>query len=153
MAKPTTTHKLRALMIGASAGAPFSLIDDTLKWVLLDTAFVPDQAMEFASEIAANEISGTGYASGFGGSGRKTVAGAALITRASGVPAFDCDDPTWAGLDAGQPGWAAQVKPVTSDADSPVLCFIKLTTEPTDGTDFQVHVPADGVFGLEDVTP
>ena len=153
MSKPLTTNKLRTLLLEASAGTPFSLLDDTLKWILLDTAYVPDVAHDFVDDVAANEVSGTGYASGFAGSGRKTVASKDVIFDGTGVPAFDAADPTWTGADFGQPGWLGFWKPGTSDADSPFLGVIKLTTEPTDGTDFSVHIPAAGLFPLKDVTP
>ena len=151
--RPLTTNKLRTLLLSASAAAPFSLIDDTLEWILLDTAYVPDQAHDFVNDVAANEISGTGYAAGFGGSGRKTVASKAIVFDADGVPSFDAADPTWTGLDAGQPGWLALTKRGTSNSDSPFLGAIRLTTEVTDGTDFSVHLPEAGVFPLQDSTP
>jgi hypothetical protein len=105
-----------------------NLTTATLKVMLLDTGYVPDPDHEFVASLAANELSGTGYTAGFGGAGRKTLAGKTFTKDDTLDEArFDATDPTWAGADFGTVGCAAIINEVTSNADSPVLALLPVS--------------------------
>ena len=146
-----TTDKLRELLLKAAAASPaLNLTSDTIKIMLLDSSYVPDKGHAFVSAISGHEISGTGYASGFSGSGRKTLGSKAItVDGTNHVVFFDAADVTWTGLNAGTVGFAAAIKEVTSDADSPVFAVIDLIPDvPTAGNDYTIQWPANGLFNL-----
>ena len=148
-----TTNKLRELLLKASGSTPFSLLDDGIRFILIDTSYVPDKTHAFVDSITggtSKEIAGTGYSGGYGGTGRKLIGSKAVIARGDGTPALDCADPTWTGANFGTPGFLGVFKPNTSDADSPLLLVVALTSAATDGSDFTVQIPADGLLGLGD---
>ena len=49
-------------------------LSDTIKLMLVNASYVYNAAHAHVSDVVANELSGTGYTGGFGGSGRKTLA-------------------------------------------------------------------------------
>lgn len=107
----------------------FNLTSGVVKVMLLNTAYVPDPDHEFVSSLSAFEMSGTGYVGGFGGSGRKTLAGKAFAKDDTlNCATMDATDPTWAGADFGTAGFMAIVQEVTNNGDSPVLAILDLGT-------------------------
>lgn len=130
------------------------LLTDTLKLVLLNSAFTPSKDHQYISDISANEISTTNYVGGFAGAGRKTVAGKAVVKDGGAhVVYFDCNDSTWTALgpSSGGPtvGCIALVKEVTNDAASPVIAEIDVSPDiGVNGGDYLWTVAADGVFKI-----
>lgn len=126
------------------------LLTDTLKVVLLGSGYTPNKDHEFISDLGANELTGTGYTSGFAGSGRKTLASKAVTKdNSADIAYFDANDLTWTAINAGTAAYAAIVKEVTSDADSPVLAIIDLSPDiATNGGDLTVQWAATGLFKL-----
>lgn len=107
--------------------ASVNLTTDTIKVMILDVAYVIDPDHEFVAAIVSHEVSGTGYTAGFGGGGRKTLAGKTFTKDDTLDEArFDATDPVWAGADFGSAGFLALIKEVTNNGDSPVLGFIDL---------------------------
>jgi hypothetical protein len=142
MASHWTNGGLKRILDGTR-----NLSTATVKVMLLGTAYVPNKDHEFVSDIVANEISGTGYVGGFGGSGRKALANKTFTKDdALDEARFDADNPTWPGADFGTVGYAALVIEDTNDASSPVLaildCEDKLTSGGTLTLDF-------GAFALK----
>lgn len=124
------------------------LLSSTIKAVLLNNSYVPDKDHEFISDVVASEISGTGYASGFSGSGRKTLASKTL-TKDNSIDRviFDAADIAWTGLDAGTVAFIALCVEVTNDAASPVIAVIELSAPIlTNGSTFTWQIPATGIF-------
>lgn len=122
------------------------VLADTIKVMILDTAYVPNPDHEFIGDVVANEVAGTGYTGGFGGSGRKTLAGKTLTKDTTlDEVRFDATDPVWAGADFGTAGFAALVKEVTNDADSPVLAVLDLGAVLTTGGSLTIEF---GTFAL-----
>jgi len=62
-----------------------------LKAMLLNSGYVPNAAHNRIADVAANEISGTGYTAG-----GQTLTGVAL-TESSGTTTLDANDPQWPG--------------------------------------------------------
>lgn len=105
----------------------YNLTSATVKVMLLNTAYVADPDHEFVSSLSAFEMSGTGYTAGFGGAGRKTLAGKTFAKNDSlNQATFDATDPVWAGADFGTAGFAAVIIEVTTNGDSPVFFIMSL---------------------------
>lgn len=147
-----TTNLFRKLLLNASAANPFSLVDDTIKILLIDPSYVFDPDHDFVSSItggSTKELSGTGYTAGFGGSGRKTLASKTVTQdNATDRSFFDAADLTWVGLNAGTVGAFGLWKPVTADGDSPLLAVGDLTDYLSAGNDYTIQWPATGILEL-----
>jgi hypothetical protein len=152
-----TTNRLRKLLLQAASGSPaLNLLSDTIKVMLVDASYVPNPDHNFVDSItggSSKELSGTGYAAGFGGAGRKTLASKTITQDdANDLAYFDAADVTWTGLNAGTVGFAVLIKEVTSDADSPILCIVDVTPDVTTaGNDYTIQWPTGGIFNLGDV--
>ncbi len=141
-----TTNKGRTLIANGSV----DLLTDTLKVMLLSSAYTPNKDHNFISDISANELSGTGYTAGFGGSGRKTLAGKTVTQDdTNDLAVFDANDVTWTAINAGTVAYAAVVKEVTSNADSPVLAVLDVSPDvATNGGDWTLQWGALGLIKL-----
>jgi hypothetical protein len=123
MASTWTNGGLKRVLDGT-----LNLNTATLKVMLLGIAYVIDADHEFASSLTAHELNGTGYTGGFGGGGRKTLAGKAFAKDdALNCATLDVTDPVWAGADAGTVGCAAIITEITNDAASPVIALLELS--------------------------
>jgi hypothetical protein len=141
-----TTNKGRTLIANGSV----DLLTDTLKVMLLSAAYTPNKDHNFISDISANELSGTGYTAGFGGAGRKTLASKTVTQDdTNDLAIFDAADVTWTAINAGTVAYAAVVKEVTSNADSPVLAVLDVSPDvATNGGDWTLQFGALGVIKL-----
>jgi hypothetical protein len=142
-----TTNKLRTLLLNAG----IDLLSNTIKVMLVQASYTPDPDHNYVNSITAatsKEISGTGYAAGFGGSGRKTLASKTVTQDdTNDVAYFDALDVTWTAIDAGTVGFAAIIKEVTTDSDSPLLCVVDVSPDvPTNGGDYTIQWAALGIF-------
>ncbi len=114
------------------------LDSDTIK-IMLVSGYTPNSDDDFASTPASSEISVTNYASGFAGSGRKTV------SVAVGDNSTDdrCDVElnggsalTWSSLGSGATiDGAVLYHHQTSDAASRLIAYFDLTDTATNGGD------------------
>src|SRR3990167_9304082 len=87
------------------------MTSDTIKVMLLDSSFTPLTTYDYISEISSDELTGTGYVAGFGGSGRKTLASKTFtISEADGTVVFDAADVAWTTITAGTAQHAAIIK-------------------------------------------
>lgn len=144
MASIMTTKGLYMILSG-----DVDLRDDTIKVMLLNSTYTPVATANFISDISAVELSGTGYVAGFGGSGRRALAGKTLTEDdAAGVSIFDASDLAWTGITAGTAKTAAIIKEVTADADSPVLGFVGFTQQVTAGTPLLIAWSPNGIFRI-----
>lgn len=121
----------------------------THKAMLLRPTYVPDVAHGTVNLISSYEVSGTGYAGGYGGSGRKTVTSPTVTTDSAGRVVFDAADLTWSSLDAGVVGFVAIVRE-TGGADTSSVVVAILTYPVTDpaGSDLVVTWASTGLFYL-----
>lgn len=128
-----------------------NLTSVTVKALLVDPTYVFDPDHEFVSSVAGDEVSGTGYAAGFSGAGRVTLA-SKTVTRddTNNYVIFDAADVSWAGLNLGatQIGAIILWLPKTSDADSLLICYDDTGGFPvtTTGGTYQHAWPSDGIF-------
>lgn len=105
---------------------PTALAGATVKAMLVNSSYTPNKDHDYVSDgPAANELSGTGYASGFSGSGRKTLASfAATVDDTNDRVYVDATDLTWASIDAGTAAALILYINGSSDADSVLLAYI-----------------------------
>lgn len=123
------------------------LLTDTIKIVLVTSAYTPNRDHDFLSDVA--EITGvSGYTSGFGGAGRKTLASKTLaITDASDLFTFDAADVAFGALGAGATiGGGVITKEITSDAASPIIAFNGVANTPTNGASITFQFDTAGIF-------
>lgn len=129
---------------------------NTIKAMLVTSSYVPNADNDFVDDGGANdpidhELSGTGYAAGFAGSGRKTL-GSIAITEVDGSDRaeFDAANLTWAGIDAGTAAGIIIYRHLTSDLLSTLIAFIDTGGFPvvTNGGDLTITWNAAGIIHL-----
>jgi len=128
----------------------------TLKVALLKSGYTPDfDANEFASSFTAYELNvaagGTGYQAGYAGTGRKTLAGAAITQISTGAK-FDGNDVTFPtlGADLDAVYGAVLYKHETSDAASRLIAYIDFDPNfVPDGNDLTIQWNTDGILKAE----
>ena len=127
-------------------------VTDTIKVIILKSSYTPNKAHEFVSDLTpgTHEVTSTGYAGGFSGAGRKTITGKTITLDAGNNRiVFDCADLTggtaWSGI-SGADAWAyaALWKPVSSDADSPVICLLDPADLSLNGSDVNLNINPAG---------
>jgi hypothetical protein len=144
-----TSNKLRQLLLNSG----INLLTDTIKVMLVSSAYTPDKDHDFVTSItggSSKELSGTGYTAGFGGAGRKTLA-SKTVTKddTNDIAYFDAADTTWLTISAGTAAYAAVIKEVTDDTDSPILAVVDVSPDiPTNGGDYTVQWAATGIFKI-----
>lgn len=132
------------------ADGTVSLVSDTIKVILVTSAYTPDADHDFASDLT-NELSGTGYTGGFAGAGRKTLAGKAWSTdTVNNRVEFTFSAATWTAINAGSPKYAILVKEITNDAASRLIGYLDLGTVTTNGGD--LTITPDATLGALQLT-
>ena len=132
------------------------LVNNTIKVMLVTSSYVANVDHDFVDEAGANdpidhELSGTGYAAGFAGSGRKTLASKAFSQDNTGDRGeFDAANLTWTGIDAGTAAAAIVYKHNTADTDSILIAYIDSGGFPitTNSGDLTLTWNADGIVQL-----
>lgn len=132
------------------------LTSDTIKVMLVTSAYVANVDDVFVDEAGANEpideeLTGTGYAAGHGNSGRLTLANKAFSTDdANDRGEFDnTADATWTGIDAGT---AAAVivhrEGTANDTTALLIAYIDTGGFPvvTNGGDLTIQWNAEGII-------
>ena len=131
-----------------------NLATSTLKLMLVDSGYTANRDHDFVGSGAGTpggeELSGTGYAAGFGGAGRRTIANKAFSEDDVNDRAeMDCDDVTWTVINAGTAAAAILIKEGTSDADSELIAFFDSGFPvTTNGGDLTLQVNAEGLLHL-----
>lgn len=125
--------------------------NDTIKVMLVDSTYVADKdhtVSTATSGPAAKEISVTGYTSGFGGTGRKTLASKTLTNDTTNDrTVFDAADPSAWTLSTGVTiGGAVVYKHLTSDALSTAIAFLDSADTPTNGGTITLVFDTLGIF-------
>lgn len=102
-----------------------SLITDTIKLMLVGPGYAPNKAHDFIDDLVAQELSGPGYTGGFGGAGRKTIAGKAWSTDTTNHRVeFTFNGVLWVAIDAGIGAYGILVKEITNDAASRLIGYL-----------------------------
>lgn len=126
------------------------LASDTIKLILVTSSYTPDKDHDFASDLT-NELSGTGYAGGYAGSGRKTIGSKAWSTDTGNDRIeFTFGAVTWTAINAGNPKYAILVKEITDDTATRLIAYLDLGTVVTNGGD--LTITPDGTAGALQIT-
>lgn len=129
---------------------------DTMKAMLVTSSYTPNVDHDFVDDGGADdpidhELSGTGYAAGFAGSGRKTLGSIAITEDDTNDRAeFLAANLTWSGIDAGTAAGVIIYKHLTNDAASVMLAYIDTGGFPvvTNGGDLTITWNAEGIIQL-----
>lgn len=124
---------------------------NTYKVALVTASYVASTAHQYASVFSGFELSGTGYAAGFGGSGRKTLTGASVVSNDASVRAeLVGPSTTWTTISAGCAAACVILRELTSDGLSPLIAFIDTGGFPvnTNGGDFAIKFRISGTLQL-----
>jgi hypothetical protein len=109
---------------------------DTIKVMLVTSSYTPDPDHDFANDVDANEVSGTGYTGGFGGAGRKTLASKTFTTdTTNNFVKLSAAAVTWSAVNGFTPKYAVFLKEITNDAASRLLWYLDLGTVTLNGGD------------------
>ena len=119
---------------------------DTIKVALLSSAYSPNQdGHDYFDDVAANEVTGTGYTAGGAALGTKTV----TYDAATNTVKFDAADVTWAGSTI-----TARYAVVYDDSGATagqkaLIAYFDFTTDRASSNgEFTVRWGADGVFSV-----
>lgn len=135
------------------------MLVDTIKVGLSTSTHVPNRDNDFLDESGADdfvdgELSGTGYTSGFGGSGRKTLGSKTIVVdKANDRAEFDAADVTWTAISAGTAAQITLLKEITNDAASLTIANVDSGGFPivTNGGDLTIQWNAEGIIQLSTV--
>lgn len=120
---------------------------NTVKVLLVSASYTYAATHNFVSDVSAYELSGTNYASGFSGSGRKTLASKTATENDGSTRAeLDCADLTWSSINAGTIGGLVVYLNGTSDADSALIAFLDPTDVVTNGGDVVFTIATAGLI-------
>lgn len=137
--------------------ASIDWLNDVIKAMLVTSSYTPNADDTFIDAGGANdpidhELSGTGYAAGFAGAGRKTLSAKAVNQDDANDRAEfdDTADLTWTGIDAGTAAGVLIYKHITSDALSIPIAWIDTGGWPvvTNGGDLTIQWNAEGIIQL-----
>lgn len=130
-------------------GGSVILLTDTLKLMLVGASAPFDPDHNFVSDLVSHEVSGTGYAGGFGGSGRKALTSRTLTEDDSNDRVtFTATNVTWTSINVGVVAAAILFKEVSSDSDSPVLVFVDFPNLTTGGGDLTLQWDPGGMLSF-----
>ena len=136
--------------------------DGTIKVMLVTSAYTANKGHAYvdAGSGAASarpgqcEVTGTGYAGGWAGSGRKPIDNAGCTYTAqddtNDLAKLDADDIVWTGINVGAVSAAIIYKSITSDAASYLIAYVDDGGFPktTDGGNLTITWAAGGVLTL-----
>lgn len=129
-------------------GGSVDFAADTIKVALVSSAYSFDKDHASMTTPAASEISVTGYASGFAGAGRKTLASKTTTKDTTNDRiVYDAADPSAWTLATGDTvnGVIIQKKGSASDATAIPLWFLDVTDFPTNGGTFTLTFSTEGI--------
>jgi hypothetical protein len=129
---------------------------DVIKAMLVTSSYVANVDNDFVDDAGANdpidhELSGTGYAAGFAGAGRKTLGSIAITEDDTNDTAeFNAANLTWTGIDAGTAAAVIIYRHLTSDALSTMIAYIDTGGFPvvTNSGDLTITWNAEGIIQL-----
>lgn len=149
------TGKLRCW---AGATGEIDLVNDAaVKMVAHEDVTGADTDDEFIGDYiaTATEVTSTGYTGGWGGAGRKALAGKALaVDQGNDRAEFDCTNITWSSISqAAAETWVgfSLIKEITNDAASPAVCLIDTASGiplTPNGSDITLTIDAEGLLHI-----
>lgn len=130
------------------SGGSVNYTADDIEVILVKSGYAANKD-DTNTVLAAAEISGvTGYVGGFGGAGRKLLAGKSKTKdNANDRIVYDAADPSAWTLGAGDTVGGAIIakKGAANDTTAVLLFFLDFTDVPTNGSTFTLQFHADGI--------
>lgn len=125
-----------------------SWTSSTFKVMLVGSGYTPSASHQYVVSASANEISGTGYTSGFNASGRKTLTGNSVSVDGTlnRVYMVSSASISWSGINAGTVEGVLVIKENTSDADSLLVVYLDTATYVSSGNTLQLQWDSSGLF-------
>lgn len=123
------------------------LSTDTIKAMLVTSAYTPARSDTAVSTASAAELSGTGYTPGFGSTSRKTLSSKVFTQDdPNNRGTFSAASLTWTGINAGTIAGLVLIKEITNDASSLLIAYIDSTQFPlvTNGGDVTINPSSAG---------
>ena len=115
----------------------------TVKMVLLDASYTPDPDHNFADDIVAHELSGTGY------SRQALTTKAVTQDDTNDLAKFTSDDVVFTGINAGTIGYTAFIRDRGgADSANELLVVTDPSDLTTNGGNVAAHCPTNGWFYL-----
>jgi len=135
------------------ADGTIDLLTDTIKVMLVSSGYSADDAHDYVSDgPGANELSGTGYVTGYEGAGRKTLASKTVVEDDTNNRAeFNAAPVTWTSIDAGTAAACILIRerPSTGDTMSELIAYIDSGFPVvTNGGDFTITWNTEGILQL-----
>ncbi|HHL39621.1 MAG TPA: hypothetical protein ENJ37_03875 [Deltaproteobacteria bacterium] len=117
---------------------------DTIKVMLVDSSYVPDQDLHTVKSDVTGEVTGAGYTAGGAALANKTV----TQDNVDNEGVFDADDVTWANSTITARG-AVLYKDTGAPSTSPLICYMDFGADKTSsGGDFTIQWNAEGIVNL-----
>lgn len=143
-------------LMWAGATGEIDIINDEIVIIALETDDEDTDELTVATLLAgaAVEVTSTGYASGFEGAGRLSLASKVIgVDQANDRAEFDCADITWSSISqAGSETWVSFViaKELTSDALSDLIAHLEPSGVPLtpNGSDIKITIDAEGLLHI-----
>lgn len=120
---------------------------DTIKALAVTSGYTFSKSHEFVSQIT-NEVSGTGYS-------RQTLSTKSIVSTTGTPDQIEFKDTggvTFTNIDVSGSGDIAALiiyKEVTTDSDSPVICYVDIPDIATNGSTITIDFTNDIVFEIE----
>lgn len=134
------------------ARANIDWLNATIKVALMTPSYTPDATADRdMADINTNEITGTNYTGGHGGSGRKTVTNASInLDTANNEVELDGDDPFWSDINPDTDiAWAViHVEGSSDDTDAYLIGAYDVSDVDPAGNDYTLRFDTEGAVKL-----
>lgn len=118
---------------------------DTIKVMLVTSAYTPDQDTHTKRSDITNEVSGTGYSAGGAALANKVVS----VDNTDNEGVFDADDLTWASSTITARGAVLYKSRGGASTADELICYIDFTTDKSSSSgDFTIQWGAEGILNL-----
>jgi hypothetical protein len=137
-----------------SADGSLNLLTDTIKVMLVGSTYTANADHDYVNPSTyLQELGGTGYAGGYGGSGRKTLASKTINeSDANDWASFTAAPVTWTAINAGTIAAAVIIREraATGDTMSELIGYVDTGGFPvvTNGGDITITWNANGILTL-----
>lgn len=118
---------------------------DTIKVMLVTSAYTPDQDTHTKRSDITNEVSGTGYTAGGATLANKSV----TVDNTDNEGVFDADDVTWSTSTITARGAVLYKSRGGASSADELIAYIDFTTDKTSsGGDFTIQWGAEGIINI-----
>jgi hypothetical protein len=140
MANVTYNSFKRDIMNGS-----IDLDTDTIKVMLVTSAYTPDQDAHTKRSDITNEVSGTGYSAGGSALANKTV----TVDNTDNEGVFDADDVTWTDASITARGAVVYKSRGGAATADELICYVDFGADKTsEANNFQIQWATEGIVNI-----